>query len=166
MARVQLQINDPANHLTLRAILQAGGHEIVDTGAEVVICDAVQEALESVRSCPTLLLTTAADIRQAVAAMREGVYGYVMLPFQPGEAEIMVRRAAESTQPGVAEAIVGEGMSPSRENWLDLEEVETRHILETLRLCRNSYTETAKRLGIGRNTLWRKLKRIRGEGGN
>ena len=42
-----------------------------------------------------------------------------------------------------------------------LEEVETRHILATLRRCRHNQSEAARILGIGRNTLWRKRKKIR-----
>jgi two-component system response regulator HydG len=41
---------------------------------------------------------------------------------------------------------------------LTLEEVERRHILATLDRLGDNRTETAKALGIGENTLWRKLK--------
>jgi two-component system response regulator HydG len=39
-----------------------------------------------------------------------------------------------------------------------LEEMEKRHILGVLESCANNQGEAAKRLGIARNTLWRKLK--------
>ncbi|MBI5630023.1 MAG: sigma-54-dependent Fis family transcriptional regulator [Elusimicrobia bacterium] len=39
-----------------------------------------------------------------------------------------------------------------------LEVMEKRHILEVLEACGNNQVEAAKRLKIGRNTLWRKLK--------
>jgi Nif-specific regulatory protein len=39
-----------------------------------------------------------------------------------------------------------------------LAEVEREHILQTLKACNNNRTEAARRLGIGRNTLARKLK--------
>jgi DNA-binding NtrC family response regulator len=41
---------------------------------------------------------------------------------------------------------------------LTLEEIERRHILATLDRLGGHRTETAKALGIGENTLWRKLK--------
>ncbi|HSQ42695.1 MAG TPA: sigma-54 dependent transcriptional regulator [Fibrobacteraceae bacterium] len=41
---------------------------------------------------------------------------------------------------------------------LSLEEVERRHILHALRVLGNNQTEVAKRLGISRSTLWRKLQ--------
>jgi len=40
-----------------------------------------------------------------------------------------------------------------------LSEVERDHILRTLKACDNNRTEAARRLGIGRNTLARKLKK-------
>ena len=39
-----------------------------------------------------------------------------------------------------------------------LDAIEKRHILEVLDACGQNQGEAAKRLGIGRNTLWRKLK--------
>lgn len=39
-----------------------------------------------------------------------------------------------------------------------LEEIEAEAIRQTLKHCKQNQTEAAKRLGIGRNTLWRKLK--------
>lgn len=39
-----------------------------------------------------------------------------------------------------------------------LEDTEKDHILDTLKACGGNQNEAAKKLGIGRNTLWRKLK--------
>ena len=39
-----------------------------------------------------------------------------------------------------------------------LDEVEKRHIQSTLNFLNSNYTETAKKLGISRSTLWRKIK--------
>jgi len=90
--------------------------------------------------------------------MRAGVYGYLFVPFQPGEAGIMVQRALEfrglatpGTQPVTDEA------KPSK----SLGEEEERLILDTLRRCKNNQARTARVLGIGRNTLWRKLKKMK-----
>ncbi|MBI4422126.1 MAG: sigma 54-interacting transcriptional regulator, partial [Elusimicrobia bacterium] len=41
-----------------------------------------------------------------------------------------------------------------------LGDVERKHILEVLESCGGNQAETAKKLGIGRNTLWRKLKKF------
>ncbi|MBI4348633.1 MAG: sigma-54-dependent Fis family transcriptional regulator [Elusimicrobia bacterium] len=40
-----------------------------------------------------------------------------------------------------------------------LEEMEKTHILDVLQACKGNQAEAAKKLGIGRNTLWRKLKK-------
>ncbi|MDE2039771.1 MAG: sigma-54-dependent Fis family transcriptional regulator [Elusimicrobia bacterium] len=39
-----------------------------------------------------------------------------------------------------------------------LEELERKHILAVFEACGGNATEAARRLGVGRNTLWRKLK--------
>ncbi|MBI4376865.1 MAG: sigma-54-dependent Fis family transcriptional regulator [Elusimicrobia bacterium] len=52
----------------------------------------------------------------------------------------------------------GPGVSKAAAFSANLEEIEKRHILEVYRSCGGNVAETAKQLGIGRNTLWRKLK--------
>jgi two-component system response regulator HydG len=42
---------------------------------------------------------------------------------------------------------------------VSLAEAERRHILSVLDACGGSQVEAAEVLGIGRNTLWRKLRR-------
>lgn len=44
---------------------------------------------------------------------------------------------------------------------LSLEEMERRHILNALSICKNNKTEVCKRLKISRATLWRKLKELK-----
>jgi len=50
---------------------------------------------------------------------------------------------------------------PGQDWTLTLAAVEQRHILNTLASCGNNKVETARLLGIGYNTLWRKLKQYR-----
>ena len=45
------------------------------------------------------------------------------------------------------------------ETLLSLKEAERRHILRALEICGGRRAETARRLGIGRNTLTRKLQK-------
>ena len=82
--------------------------------------------------------------------MRQGVFGYLFVPFQPGEAPLMVERALEEYRPKP---------EPSKD-LVTLEEAEARHILAVLRHCKNNRAKAARMLGIGRNTLWRKLKKL------
>ena len=146
MARVHLDISDTAGYMTLKALLEADGHEVSDDQPDVSIADEALAALEHAKDRPTLVLAAANQVRAAVAVMRQGVYGYIFIPLQPGEAEIMVRRAA------------GAKTDSTHEPPCALAEVEEKHILNTLRYCKNNRAEAARILGIGRNTLWRKLK--------
>ena len=96
MATACLHIENHAHRLALGALLAAGGHRAVEGPAEVVICDDPVQARRFARQAPTLLLAAASEIPEAVEAMRAGVFGYLFVPFQPGEAVLMVARAAAS----------------------------------------------------------------------
>jgi DNA-binding NtrC family response regulator len=41
---------------------------------------------------------------------------------------------------------------------LPLKELERRHIEKTLALLDNNYSDVAKKLGVSRSTLWRKIR--------
>ena len=41
---------------------------------------------------------------------------------------------------------------------LPLSEMERNYIRKALEVCQRNHTEAARRLGISRSTLWRKLK--------
>lgn len=157
MALIGLQISDPANRMTLKAMLELEGHRILEGESEVplLICDNLDRATARVTEETTVLVLCAADdVGRAVEAMRAGVYGYIFLPFQPGEAGLMVQRALESDAQDAQAGSAASG--PMRR----LEEVESDHILYILRRCKNNQAKAARILGIGRNTLWRKLKKI------
>lgn len=158
MARVRLDIADPANRVTLRAILQADGHEIADDSPDVIFTDRLLPDAAYDRAVPCILLTRAGDIARAVTVMRRDAFGYILMPFQPGEAAIALQRALEWR--GSARDAEG---TPSQTEPAStrIEDAESQLILAALRRCKNSQTEAARMLGIGRNTLWRKLKRIR-----
>ena len=47
------------------------------------------------------------------------------------------------------------------EEILSLDEMERRHILHALSICKGNKTEVCKKLGISRATLWRKLKELK-----
>ncbi len=147
MARIQLLIDDGAQRMTLQATLESAGHQVVDSGAEVVFASSADAAIKRARECPAILLASASGIPEAVRAMREGVWGHVFVPLQPGEAVMAVQRAMAG------------GAAPPAEDLRPLEDVEMDHIVRVLRKCRNNQAKAARMLGIGRNTLWRKLKK-------
>lgn len=154
MARIRLDILDPAQRLTLKAILEREGHEIVVEEGELCIADTFGGAVAAALDGPSLMLASPQDIEDAVLAMEQGVYGYIFLPFIPGEAPLMVRRALAQ----VVERPRGESAFEPE----PLAMVEQRHIEAMLRHCRYNQAKAARLLGIGRNTLWRKLKRAEG----
>ena len=157
MALIGLHINDPANRMTLKAMLEMEGHRILegDVGTPLLITDDLDRAADRVSESTTVLvLATSDEVGRAVDAMKKGVYGYIFLPFQPGEAGLMVQRA-------LGAATSESSPAPSPESPLRrLEDVESDYILGVLRRCKNNQARAARVLGIGRNTLWRKLRKI------
>jgi len=160
VARILLDVDEPTTRLTLKAMLEAAGHRVVAEAPQAVIADTAPKAVAYAREHPSLVLAHAPDVRDAVLAMHKGVYGYVFLPLQPGEAVLMVERAIRERALG--EWGVESAAAPDAGPRLD--QAEARLILDVLRQCRNNKTRAAQKLGIGRNTLWRKLKRIREAG--
>jgi DNA-binding NtrC family response regulator len=144
MARFELRIQNPTNRLVLKTMLEAEGHEAVSASPDVIFTD--DFALVETADAPLVLLAHAPQIPDAVKAMRNGAYGYILLPFLPGEAGLMVTRALAALRPAVTEA-------PQT-----LHDAERAHIRAVLRACKNNQSEAAKILGIARNTLWRKIK--------
>ena len=56
--------------------------------------------------------------------------------------------------------IAGQVKSSDRSGLFSLAEVERRHVLRVLEELGGNRKETARVLGIGTNTLWRKLKQF------
>ncbi len=160
MARVRLEIRDLPNRLALKALLESEGHEVFagPGDAQVVVTDQPELAEGFARDFASLLLATAAQVPRAVQAMRRGVFGYVLAPLVPGEATLMVERALAFSRGLTAPRVLEDDDDEIVP--LTLEEVEEVHILDTMRRCRDNQARAARELGIGRNTLWRKLKRI------
>lgn len=155
MGNIMLDVHDDISRLTLRLLLEAEGHAMVEREPDVILTDRVERGPAYAAQRPTLVLASYSQLPQAVGALKHGVAGYILLPLQPGEAEIMVRRALD----GAVCASVGDAPA---QRIPTLAEVEAKHIRDVLRQCRGNRTEAARLLGIGRNTLWRKLRQIEG----
>ncbi|MCC6145524.1 MAG: hypothetical protein IT368_17085 [Candidatus Hydrogenedentes bacterium] len=156
MARIALYINDLAQRLTMKTLLEADGHTMVAEAPDLAVFDQPQAAAEAAESVPAVLLAPGHLSEDAVRALAQGVRHVIHVPLVPGEATLVVRRVAE--QDG------GAGPSGNGAGWPSMDQVEREHILNTIRHCKSNYTRAAKLLGIGRNTLWRKLNRYRMEG--
>lgn len=133
--------------MTVGALLKAAGYEVSNDAPQVAVVDRADTAVRLSSYFPTLLLTSMSSVREAVAAMKQGVFGYILVPLLPDEAVLMMERAIGAAP-----------RHPVEDGYETLREVEKRHILHVLHRCRGNQVRAAKRLGIGRNTLWRKLK--------
>ena len=148
MARILLDIADGTTRFTIKVLIEAENHTVVSRNPEVIITDSVTRAVDYALHHNTILLVTHSDAPKAVKAMQQGVFGYALFPLIPGEIEIMVRRAVEH------KLIREKDMSTLIDN-------EMRYILDVLKMCHNNKTMAARVLGIGRNTLWRKLQKYK-----
>jgi len=152
MARVALIIDDARNKITLKAILESKGNIIDNDKFEVVFTDKYDVARKFCQDYPVIVLATASQITSAVELMKLGVFGYIFVPFQPDEANIMVERAIVYWK--------GSGRPVDEFRTKTLREVEMEYVRKVYAECGFCKQETARRLGIGRNTLWRKLKQL------
>ena len=106
MTNVLLIAPDPALRENMRAQLQAGSY-VVDAhssfplqtpaAVQIILCHAEiaegKNRLLGVTDCPVILFSKKADIRKAVAAVREGAADYLIYPFLPDELVAAVERA-------------------------------------------------------------------------
>lgn len=161
MAVIALHIRDGIQRVTLKTMLESDGHtvraEVSDGSVELVFSDFESLAGIDIHVQPVVLLTSAGSIPEAVAAMREGVWGYVVTPFLPQEASMIARRALGSGAPDAEDSL---------QNLPTMETVEFAHIRRALRLCDGNQAQAARALNIGRNTLWRKLKKMEQDSNN
>ncbi len=150
MPTVRLDIADPVTRLTLEALLRAAGHTVCRDGGDVLVTDTPRHAVEAAAGLPALVVSMPAGLPEAAAAVAAGAAGIIHLPPVPGEAAALVRRALSGPTADPDTPAPGEDLS--------LAAAERRHLLRVVRLCHGNRAEAARVLGIGRNTLWRKLR--------
>ncbi|MEK7795462.1 MAG: helix-turn-helix domain-containing protein [Candidatus Hydrogenedentota bacterium] len=151
MARIRLVIDDDVPRLTLKAMLEAEGHSVstADFGFDLTIADSPRRALEAMKKAPALILSTATQLPEAITCMKQGVFGYVFVPFLAGEVGLMVTRALGGANQSVRRDV---------DELMSLDQAEMDHIKRVMRACKHNQAKAARILGIGRNTLWRKLR--------
>jgi two-component system, response regulator RegA len=109
----------------------------------------IPELHELVPDMRILLLTGYASIATAVEAIKRGAHDYLA---KPVDADAVVRALLE-----------GESAQPSEDDVIEaplaLRRLEWEHIQRVLTECDGNISETARRLGMHRRTLQRKLSK-------
>jgi two-component system response regulator RegA len=99
-----------------------------------------------------LLLTGYASIATAVEAIKRGAHDYLA---KPVDADAVVRALLDGdTAPGTDDDVLDAPEAP-----LALRRLEWEHIQRVLTECDGNISETARRLGMHRRTLQRKLSK-------
>lgn len=110
---------------------------------------------------PVILITAYATVPLAVEAMRQGAFDFITKPFRVEDLEEILLRGLEQAQ---ADCVPENGDRPPPESVQPLALTMARLEKETLhRALRATYgrrAEAARRLGISRNALWKKLRKL------
>jgi DNA-binding NtrC family response regulator len=92
---------------------------------------------------PVVLLTAYADVMLAVKGLKSGAADFITKPWDNDE---LVRKLKD--------------VLDMQHEIVSLDEVEREHIRRTLDRCHGNLTQTAELLGITRQTLYNKMKRL------
>jgi DNA-binding NtrC family response regulator len=92
---------------------------------------------------PVVLLTAYADVSLAVKGLKSGAADFITKPWDNDE---LVRKLKD--------------VLDMQQEIVTLDEVEREHIRRTLDRCHGNLTQAAELLGITRQTLYNKMKRL------
>lgn len=121
--------------------------------------------IKSQENPPAVVMITAfGDINLAVSSLKDGAEDFITKPWDNDElvekllGAIEKRRRQQSEIEKASETeLLKEQQEATRQ--MTLEELEKFHIMDMMQECENNLTEVAKRLGIGRQSLYYKLKK-------
>jgi DNA-binding NtrC family response regulator len=122
---------------------------------------------------PVVLMTAYPTVELAQQALRDGALDLLVKPFQLGELDAALARAAEralairraKTQLSLIETDTeADASSDDPDSLRTLAEVEDAHIRRTLRAVQGNVTRAAKVLGVSRRTLYNRLGTAGGPG--
>lgn len=106
--------------------------------------DVVHILTDAAPACRSILLTAHGTIPVAVEAMRAGAVDFRLKPISTAELVDALRRAVSQPR-----------LLPDT-----LDAAERQHIQRTLDACEGNISEAARRLGLHRRTLQRKLEKL------
>ena len=121
--------------------------------------------IKSQENPPAVVMITAfGDINLAVNSLKEGAEDFITKPWDNDELVEKLLNAIDQchqkqdvTQKASEAEILKE--ENERKRQMTLDEAEKRHIQEMIAECGNNLTEVAKRLDIGRQKLYNKMKK-------
>ncbi|NII11421.1 response regulator transcription factor [Oleiagrimonas sp. C23AA] len=114
----------------------------------------IPELKAAVPSMRILLLTGYASIATAVEAIKRGAHDYLS---KPVDADAVARALLEGESSSVSSGADDDDTPDAPEAPLPLRRLEWEHIQRVLTECDGNISETARRLGMHRRTLQRKL---------
>jgi DNA-binding NtrC family response regulator len=121
--------------------------------------------IKSQENPPAVVMITAfGDINLAVSSLKDGAEDFITKPWDNDELVEKLLGAIEKRrrqQTEIEKASETELLKEQQEatRQMTLEELEKFHIMDMMQECENNLTEVAKRLGIGRQSLYYKLKK-------
>ena len=107
--------------------------------------DVVRALAAQAPACRSVLLTAHGSIPAAVEAMRAGAVDFRTKPISTAELVETLRRADELPRMGLPDG---------------LDDAERQHIQRILEECDGNVSDAARRLGLHRRTLQRKLQKL------
>jgi two-component system response regulator RegA len=168
MTTVLLVEDDPVFRSALARSLRRSGHDVAEAGSveeaaavgaqlrpDLAVVDlklqdgsgvdVIRELARVVPTCRSILLTGHGTIPAAVEAMRAGAVDVRTKPISTAELKEALERAVEAEDPELPEP---------------LDQAEREHILRILNETGGNISAAARRLGLHRRTLQRKLQKL------
>lgn len=114
----------------------------------------------SLGDLPFVLISGYADVDSVISALRLGACDVLRKPYDPGQLLDVCQRALEAwVRERENQRLRQRAEDALAADWPDLETLERRYIERVLAECEGNRPCAARRLGIDKSTLWRKLKR-------
>lgn len=147
--------------------------ELEHSEFDCVLTDVKMPGIDGIELCrrvsgdrpnvPVVVMTSFGDVDAAVSALRAGAFDFVTKPLAVEQLGEVLQRALTQDHDGPPISRLPDG-TPSRGRVQvdvpSLDDVEKKHIEVVLRAVGGNKAEAARKLGIDRVTLYRKLARL------
>ena len=114
--------------------------------------------VQAYRGIPVVAVSRSSSIELAVACIRMGAADFVVLPHGEARLEAVLRAAVDAARAVGSGSRVGADHAPSADDIRPLADEERRIVLRALELTGWNVQEAARRLRVGRATLYRRIQ--------